>query len=87
MKTLKTIIDEDKLEEWRKRLPECDTFLLNFFYSCKPYPWETNLLNYTHDIETQIEVDPAWKAYEQKLSQAFFEITRFSSYVNDRSLN
>jgi|GEM_PF-3439338 len=87
MKTLQTIIDEDKLQEWRRRLPECDTFLLNFFCSCRPYLWETNLLNYVHDIKVQIEIDPAWKAYEPGLSQAFLEITGSVGHVHDYSLN
>ncbi len=47
----KTKIDESKLAEWQRKLPEQKIFLGNFFESCRPYSQEDNLANYETDIE------------------------------------
>ncbi|MFH1396641.1 MAG: hypothetical protein ABIG93_04550 [archaeon] len=75
MYSLQTNINKGKLEEWCKRLPVCQTFLENFFYSCKPYIWETNYLNYVHDIEVQTQIEPNWRLYKEQLMEAFVAIT------------
>lgn len=78
----KTIVDEDRLEGWCRALPECRTFMENFFCSCAPYSWETNYLNYESDIATQQRIDPAWKSYEMPLMRAFMDITRQQTEFN-----
>jgi hypothetical protein len=77
MDLLQTIVDEEKLEEWQRRLPECELFLGNFFCSCRPYSWRTNFLNYSMDVETHADMDPEWERYEGPLMQAFMEITGY----------
>ncbi|PIO06118.1 hypothetical protein COT47_03505 [Candidatus Woesearchaeota archaeon CG08_land_8_20_14_0_20_43_7] len=74
MDSLQTIVNKKQLEGWCKLLPDCETFLENFFCSCKPYGLETNLLNYVHDIKSQIAIDPTWQEYKNPLMQAFFDI-------------
>lgn len=75
MNSLTTIVNRETLEEWCRNLPECRTFLENFFSSCQPYTWGINFLNYVRDIEIQTLVEPHWRPYENRLMKAFVEIT------------
>ncbi|MBI4739691.1 hypothetical protein HY772_09225, partial [Candidatus Woesearchaeota archaeon] len=76
MRKLETIIDEEKLEAWCKRLPQCRTFLENFFMTCGPYAREENYINYRFDIEEYIEVHPSWARYADNLIEAFNDISK-----------
>ncbi|MFH1063521.1 MAG: hypothetical protein V1729_00405 [Candidatus Woesearchaeota archaeon] len=80
--TLQTIIDEDKIEEWCLRLPDCRQFLENFFLTCSQYDIKTNYLNYASDIISQQGIDPIWHKYGETLMHAFEEITTSIKRVN-----
>ena len=73
---LTTIIDEGKVDEWCSRLPECRTFIENFFFSCQMYDRRTNFINYIFDIAGEIMINPSWNDYVPDLMDAFQEIVR-----------
>lgn len=47
----KTYINESKLEEWCRSCPDHETFLVNFFSTCKIYEFQINLPNFAEDIK------------------------------------
>ena len=77
-----TIVNEEKLELWCTRLPDCRLFLENFFCSCRPYPWEDNYDNYCRDIHIQKQIEPGWSSYERDLMRAFMEIASEPGKLN-----
>ncbi|MFC1741616.1 hypothetical protein ACFL3V_03720 [Nanoarchaeota archaeon] len=77
MDLLQTIVNEERLDDWCRDLPDCELFLENFFCSCRQYTWETNFLNYVRDVEVHADLDPTWQKYEGPLLQAFLEITGY----------
>ncbi|MBI5397882.1 hypothetical protein HZB03_00320 [Candidatus Woesearchaeota archaeon] len=76
MAKLETIINEEKLEQWCERLPQCRSFLENFFMTCGPYPRAVNYFNYRLDIVGYIEVHPSWAQYADNLIEAFDDISK-----------
>jgi hypothetical protein len=76
----KTTINELKLDEWCETLPQCSTFLENFFISCRPYDYLTNLMNYAREIERSVE--PNLRQYENQLLMAFLEIVYDKKEMN-----
>ncbi|NQU78638.1 hypothetical protein HQ545_02615 [Candidatus Woesearchaeota archaeon] len=75
MQSLQTIVNNELLNHWCQHLPECKTFINNFFSSCKDYTQQTNFINYMYDLELESEVNPGRKKYESYLIQAFIDIT------------
>ncbi|MEK6938420.1 MAG: hypothetical protein AABX04_05225 [Nanoarchaeota archaeon] len=82
MTTPRTVIVPSRLEYWCQQLPECRTFLENFFISCRPYSMRVNTINYSRDISRCIEIEPQWKAYQRNLMRAFAEIAFDQASLN-----
>lgn len=78
----KTVVDSSALERWCEEMPECAEFLENFFGSCGPYEYDTNLVNYLMDLDQQKEIDPRWNEYHSRLVDAFSEIAYRSEVLN-----
>ncbi|MEK6845169.1 MAG: hypothetical protein AABY26_00300 [Nanoarchaeota archaeon] len=75
-------MDTSALEKWCKELPECEEFLQNFFCSCRPYDYDTNLVNYLMDINQQRKIDTSWNNYCRGLVYAFNEIAYRGEELN-----
>lgn len=82
MDLVQTVISEEKLNDWCRRLPECEDFLQEFFSTCSQCPLEANQFNYIRDVMIQTEIDPTWSAYKKKLIQAFNEIAYHPGELN-----
>lgn len=80
--TVKTAVDISALEKWCQELPECADFMNNFFCSCRPYDYDTNLVNYLRDINQQREIDRSWNNYCKRLVGAFGEIAYRGEELN-----
>ncbi len=80
--TIKTAVDTSALEKWCQQLPECQDFLHNFFETCRPYDYGTNLQNYLRDIDGERKINPRWNAYQRRLVYAFGEIAYRGEELN-----
>ncbi|MBI4980064.1 hypothetical protein HZC30_00735 [Candidatus Woesearchaeota archaeon] len=79
---LRTYVHESKLEKWCAELPDCEEFLQNFFWTCRPYDYNTNKYNFVDDIAGQLLVDKEWYKFCQPLLQAFEEIAYRGEELN-----
>ena len=69
----RTFVDRAVLEHYCDSMPECKTFLENFFMSCQSFRYEDNLANYRMDLQLYND-RPHIRKNRRKLEKAFFEI-------------
>jgi len=74
----RTLINKAALEQLCHRLPECRTFLENFFGSCSSFDYDTNRANYLLDLELYKD-RPYVRKHRRALEQAFASIAQRSS--------
>jgi len=70
---IRTSVDRDVLRQYCDSIPECRTFLENFFLSCQPFRYEDNLANYQMDLRLYFD-RPHIRKNRRKLEMAFSDI-------------
>lgn len=73
-----TKVDEQKLGEWKARLPKrLHIFLENFFGTCGGLDPEINYLNYLRDLDLYGLDIRTYRIHRNELIEAFCDITSF----------
>ncbi len=73
-------INEKKLEEWLKEIPQCRKFLNNFFVSCEGLDSMDCLVNYISDLRSYSKTRAEIRDNYDGLLRAFEEISGLRVY-------
>jgi len=71
---IKTHISREVLKKYCEELPDCSTFLENFFLTCGHYSPLANFLNYIMDLKLYSTTNVHINRNRERLVDAFFDI-------------
>ncbi|MBI4446882.1 MAG: hypothetical protein HY645_13375 [Acidobacteria bacterium] len=76
MSNVPTTVNQEKLEEWKQRLPRrLHLFMENFYDTCEVYDPAVSYLNYLEDIRLYSLTTAAYREHTSELKKAFYDIT------------